>query len=77
MRRFYDRASEKTHALRQALKNCRNCLRERDQQLDVANRVIEKLAGERATLQVCNIWYSTFKPSYGYNCHMASSYHMA
>lgn len=53
MRAFYERASDKSHSLRQSLKNCRNCLNERDKQLDVANRIIERLAGDRATLEVC------------------------
>eukprot|EP00892_Ulva_mutabilis_P000564 jgi/Ulvmu1/10508/UM064_0046.1 len=51
MRMFYERASDKAHSLRQSLKTCRKCLSERDTQLDVANRIIEKLANERAALE--------------------------
>lgn len=58
MRTFYERASEKAHSLRQSLKTCRKCLNERDTQLDVANRIIEKLAKERATLEVCGCYPS-------------------
>ena len=52
MRTFYERASDKAHSLRLSLKTCRKCLSERDTQLDIANRIIEKLAKERAALEV-------------------------
>lgn len=52
IRAFYERASDKSHSLRQSLKNCRKCLNERDKQLDVANRIIERLARDRAALEV-------------------------
>lgn len=53
LRKNYTRSSEKNSSLRDALKLCRKCLHERDRQLDIANRMINKLSLHREALEVC------------------------
>ena len=52
LRKNYDRSAEKNGALRDALKTCRKCLQERDRQLDISNRMINKLSLHRDALEV-------------------------
>jgi predicted nuclease with TOPRIM domain len=52
LRKNYTRSSEKNSSLREALKLCRKCLQERDRQLDIANRMIQKLSLHQEGLEV-------------------------
>lgn len=73
IRKNYERSAEKNGSLRDALKTCRKCLQERDRQLDISNRMINKLCLHREALEVIrfqprshHMWYLySIKYAYG------------